>query len=39
MKWLAPQEQISPFTRSARKKVGGGIDWLSHSSIRARDGA
>ena len=37
------QDQLCPFAapsrRSAKRKVGGGIDWLSHSSIRARVGA
>jgi hypothetical protein len=40
MKWLAPQDQIStlvsPSRRSADVKLGAAIDWLSHSSIRAR---
>jgi len=40
MKWLAPQDRICP--SASRRDVagdveaGGGIDWLSHSSIRAR---
>jgi len=42
MKWLAPQERICPVglrtgrVRRRRWKGGQEIDWLSHSSIRAR---